>query len=850
MGECSSLIPLTDFMKFPNTAATLHTLDNGLRVILDPDSSAPVISTQIWVETGSIHEGDLMGAGLSHLLEHMVFKGTKSFTGEELSQTVQAAGGQWNAYTTFDRTVYYIDGPAESAEVFLKSLTEMVFLPTFPEDEYEKEKDVIRREIDMGLDDADNAASRLLFSTALADDGRSQPVIGHLELFNLVTHADMVSYHRDRYTTENAFVSISGDFDTEEMLETLNTLTKEINRSFTKPSNPACEPKQLGSRKASDTFSIPSTKLNMSWQTVGLDHPDSPALDLLSTILGGGRSSRLYQAIREKKNLCHHIGTWSWITQQSPGLFCVSAEADEEQIPTLQKAIHDEIETLSHAQLEAELNKAKRMCLSSQFATLTTASGRASDLASNWNETRNLNYTSDYLKRINEVNEVDIRRVCIQYLLDESILTTTTLNPLKEKKLTSSKAKKSTERDITSHTLSNGLTLLLCPDHRTPTVSIQSAIRAGMPSETPTSAGISTLLSTLLTKGTTSRTGEEIATTLESLGAGISASGGNNTSLVSGSCLTPDLETVLEVFAETFSAPALHQENIDHERNTQLTALKEQDEEPVSLALRTLKESLYSNSGYGINRLGSEESLTDITRLGLHAHHALHYNGSNSAVSIFGDIDKDSIIDLAEKHLSVIPTGEKFLYPEQKISPGTETNLTLDKQQAILTLGYQGSAVGDKHQYALDLIHAWCADMAGPLFTRIREELGLAYFCSATQFHGTNSGFFGFYLGTSPEQLDLARTELINTIDNIASSGIPDDTLKNVKTSWLAKQALANQSSGMMAQLCAIDTALGLSPLHHRQTAEHIKAVTTTEIKAAAEHFFGNQKPTIVTVRP
>ncbi|MFT5905531.1 MAG: zinc protease [Cryomorphaceae bacterium] len=839
-------------MKFPNTAATLHTLDNGLRVILDPDSSAPVISTQIWVSTGSIHEGGFMGAGISHLLEHMVFKGTKSFSGEELSQTVQAAGGQWNAYTTFDRTVYYIDGPANSAETFLKSLTEMVFLPTFPEDEYEKEKDVIRREIDMGLDDADNAASRLLFSTALADDGRSQPVIGHLELFNLITHADMVGYHHDRYTTENAFISISGDFETEEMLETLGALTKDIKRSFTKPASPACEPAQLGQRKASDTFSIPATKLNMAWQTVGLSHPDSAALDLLSSILGGGRSSRLYQSIREEQNLCHHIGSWSWVTQQSPGLFCVSVEADTEQIPALQKAIHDEVKSLSLTKLglDAELSKAKRMCLSSQFATLTTASGRASDLASNWHETRNLNFTSDYLKHINQITAEDIRRVCTQYLLDDSILTVTTLDPLTEKKLTSSAAKKSTERDITSHTLSNGLTLLLCPDHRTPTVSIQSAIRAGMPSETPESAGVSTLLSTLLRKGTATRSGEEIAITLDSLGAGLGASGGNNTSLVSASCLTPDLDVVLELFADTFSAPALHQENIDHERHTQLTALKEQDEEPVSLALRTLKESLYSNSGYGINRLGTEKSLTDITRPDLEAHHALLYNGSNSAVAIFGDIDTDNIIDLAEKHLSAIPAGEKFSYPEQKIAQGTETNLTLDKQQAILTLGYQGTAVGDKHQHALDLIHAWCADMAGPLFTRIREELGLAYYCSATQFHGTNTGFFGFYLGTSPEQLDLARTELVNTIDDIAGSGISETMLKNVKTSWLAKQALANQSNGTMAQLCAIDTALGLSPLHHRQTAEQIKAVTTTEIKAAAEHFFGNAKPTIVTVRP
>jgi len=494
-------------MQFPITTATHHTLDNGLTVILDSDSSAPVISTQIWVETGSIHEGKFMGAGISHLLEHMVFKGTKSFTGDQLSEQVLAAGGQWNAYTSFDRTVYYIDGPAESYPLFLKALTEMVFLPTFPKDEFEKEKDVIRREIDMGLDDPDNASSRLLFSTALPRDGRSQPVIGHLDLFNLISHQDMVDYHRNRYTTENTYLCISGDFDKTEMLEIIKNLTADIKRSFTQPAIPSIEPPQLGKRSATDSFAIPATKLTLAWQTIGLSHPDSAALDLLSTILGGSRSSRLYQSIREKQNLCLHIGSWSWITQSPVGLFCISAEALPEQVDDLKNAIFSEIEALTHAQLDDELAKAQRMCLSTQFKTLTSAAGRASDLASNWHESRNLNFTCDYLTAVNKVTVADIRRVCTHYLLNDKTLTITTLTPEETLTKTSISKKKSKQRDITQHTLSNGLQLLLCPDHRTPTVSLQSAIRGGLSSELPVNAGVSTLLSTLLTKGTTSRSG-------------------------------------------------------------------------------------------------------------------------------------------------------------------------------------------------------------------------------------------------------------------------------------------------------------------------------------------------------
>src|SRR6187402_214383 len=189
-------------MDYPVTTATVETLPNGLTLILDPDTTAPVVSTQIWVATGSMHEDQHLGAGISHFLEHMVFKGTRDYDADSLADVVQAAGGHWNAYTTFDRTVYYIDGPSASLPTFLKTLTGLVFYPTLPESEFEKEKDVIRREIDMGLDDPDNVASRLLFSTVFTLDPRRHPVIGHRHLFDAIRHQDLTGYHRDRYTPD------------------------------------------------------------------------------------------------------------------------------------------------------------------------------------------------------------------------------------------------------------------------------------------------------------------------------------------------------------------------------------------------------------------------------------------------------------------------------------------------------------------------------------------------------------------------------------------------------------------------------------------------------------------------
>jgi len=141
-------------------------------------------------------------------------------------------------------------------------------------------------------------------------------------------------------------------------------------------------------------------------------------------------------------------------------------------------------------------------------------------------------------------------------------------------------------------------------------------------------------------------------------------------------------------------------------------------------------------------------------------------------------------------------------------------------------LGYPGLDVKDDDRYALGLIHAWCSDMAGPVFTKIREELGLAYYASSTTFFGMGTGFFGFYLGTSPEQLNLAKEELLKLIRTIAENGMNEDELERVKTSWIAKQSLTNQSNGAVAAVCSVD------------------------IKRVAGRLFGETAPTIIEVFP
>ena len=187
MPKSASLKPDLHLLdSFWNEPVSRAVLPNGLTLICKRDTSAALVSVQVWVKTGSVHESEQLGAGLSHYLEHMLFKGTERRAGREISATVQAHGGYINAYTTFDRTVYYIDLPSEHVAVAIDILADAVLHSTLPADEVTKEKDVILREIAMTTDDPDNRLWDTLFSTAFREHPYRQPVIGHRDVFAAV----------------------------------------------------------------------------------------------------------------------------------------------------------------------------------------------------------------------------------------------------------------------------------------------------------------------------------------------------------------------------------------------------------------------------------------------------------------------------------------------------------------------------------------------------------------------------------------------------------------------------------------------------------------------------------------
>src|SRR5216117_3094174 len=195
----------------------LITLENGLTVIVREDHSAPVVSAQAWCMSGSIHEGRWLGAGLSHVLEHMLFKGTTTRPGARIDQEVQEAGGYMNAYTSFDRTVYWINVPNTGATVAIDILCDVVQNATLPAEELAKEKQVILREMDMNQDDPGQRSARRLFETAYTKSPYRYTVIGYPDIYNEVQREDIFAYYHEKYAPNNLFFIVVGDINAKEV---------------------------------------------------------------------------------------------------------------------------------------------------------------------------------------------------------------------------------------------------------------------------------------------------------------------------------------------------------------------------------------------------------------------------------------------------------------------------------------------------------------------------------------------------------------------------------------------------------------------------------------------------------
>jgi len=839
-------------IQFPATTAKKWVLPDGLTLIVQEDHSAPVASVQVWCETGSIDEDKHLGAGLSHILEHMLFKGTETRSTNQIAQKIQDSGGYINAYTSYDRTVFWIDIPSKGVESAIDILSDAMMNSTLPPEEYKKEQEVIRREFAMGYDNPDRMESLAMFATAYSVHPYRIPVIGHIEIYNKLSRDEVMAYYKARYVPNNLFFVIVGDVDAEKIHTQVENYFANYPQKSLPPVYIPTEPPQLGRRDSHTEFPTELTRLSLAWHIPEITHPDMPALDLLSTILGGGRSSILYKKIREESGLAHAVSAFSY-GPGYPGIFGVDATLDPGKREAVEQKVLQIIEDLKqHGISAADLEKAKKQALSSQLQGLTTMRGIASDLGSNWLLTRNLNFSHDYLTALQKVTVDDIKRVLHMYFEDQN-LSVVSLNPSGSLKKDAEAVAPVSAGEIQKFELPNGFRLLVREDPRLPLVSVVACFKAGLLAETPDDNGITKLFSRVVLKGTKTRSAEQIADQIEAVGGSISADAGNNSIAVSIKVTEPDLKLGLDILSDVLTNSTMPEKAIAREKEVQVAGIKAEEEEMTTVARNLMRASLFPNHPYGLRSLGTPESVGKLTQQELLDFQKKYIVGKNGVIAVFGNVKAAEVKALIEKEFAKLPAGEPALVNSQQPKL-PEKDITVEenkeKSQAIIMVGYMGSDLFSPDRYALQLIDEASSDLGSRFFIRIREKMGLAYFVGASQTVGLVPGPFVFYLGTAPQKVDVVKPELLDEISKLAHDGLTPVELARAKEKVIGQQDIRNQSNDMFAYATALDELYGLGFDNYKKMKAGIDKITLEDVKRVANKYFENKPTVTAIVRP
>lgn len=828
-------------------------LPNGLTLLVKRDASAALASVQVWVKTGSVHEGAQLGAGLSHFLEHMLFKGTERRAGREISATVQAHGGYINAYTTFDRTVYYIDLPSEHAAVAIDVLADAVLHSTLPADETAKEKDVILREIAMTKDDPDNRLWDTLFATAFREHPYRQPIIGHRDVFSAITRDELVAYYRTRYVPNNLVVVVVGDVDPAVVRASVESHFGAVPRAPLAPVLVPGEPRQLGPREDHRHEDVEITRALLAWPIPGLADNDAPVLDLLAAILGQGDSSILWTQVREKAGLVHTIDASSW-NPGSTGLFCIGFTCDADKRDQATAAVRRIVERIGPGVFTpSQIRKALRQMVVAEIGARKTMSGQAAQLGSAEVVIGDLHHSRAYFDQLRAVTAADLRRAAREYLVPER-LTSVSLNPAGvASAIPKAPPTIAGTPDFTETRLANGARLLLQPDRRLPNLHLRLLMQGGPLFESAGKRGATALLATLLTKDTRHRSATAVAQYIEEVGGAFYPFSGNNSLGLAVEVLPTDAGRALSVLADAVLSPAFKPATVALERDAQIAALQQDEDDVVTQARKRLRERFFGAHPLALDPNGDQTGVKSLVPGDLAALHRELCVGANVVLAVAGDFDPRVLGPKLKIFLSRIPRGALPPLPGRPTALPAEPGDFAEhaaREQAVVLQAFPGPRVSAEDFYVGEVADELFSGMASRLFERVREEKGLAYFVRSARVTGLDAGMFYFFAGTQPGREREVLAEIEAEIARVQAGDVEPAELGRCQARLKAARRQALQTNSARAMHAGLNVLQG-QPLNDWKNYDgRIDGVSVADLAAFARRYFARGRRTQLVVTP
>lgn len=849
---------ITFYLFFPCSApafegrSSKHILDNGLTVLIREMPASPVVSVYALIQTGSATEGEYLGTGISHFLEHMLFKGTAQRAVGEIAAQIQAVGGTINAMTGMDYTMYTITVPFGVFDTALDVLSDMLMNSVMDPEEMEKEREVIFGEMRLYKDNPDRQISRLVFQNAYIRHPYRHPIIGYEELLAKVTRQDLLDYYHSHYAPNNMILSVAGHTDTTAILPKIQEAFKDFKPQRYISRDLPLEPPQISRRRYEEEYPTQLTRFAMAFPGVGLLDRDLYALDVLAMILGEGESSRLYLSVYKKKGLVHQISA-SNFTPADQGLFEIDGLLEEERVQEAVGAVLDEIELIQKEGVKKEeLEKAKRQVLSEHIFHYQRASHVTYAQAVDEAFAGDYLFSEKYVEAVRKIRNEDIQRVARQYLID-SAMTIVVLKPKSEEKTEETDKQKVESAEIQKHVLDNGLKVLLKRDSTLPLVCLRLSLQGGVRQEEAALNGLSTMTAQMWTKGTRSKSAQEIAEETESLGMILNTFSGKNSFGLSLECLSEDWETAVKLLEDLMKNPVFPDAEIEKVKEEMRTVVRQREDNISSVTSLALKGLLFTRHPLRLDEYGTLETIDRTTREDVVDFYTRLAAPENMVLSVFGDIEQEEVLATLQKRFGSLPLRAvplKSVHEDPPLEPREKT-LFMDKEQAMVMFGFHGVEVGHKDRYGLDVLTAVLgSSFSGRLFNQIREQLGQAYALGGDLEPSLDTGFIYFYVLTTDDQVAAVNKILRAEIQKLQTVKVSDAELQGIKTYLEGTFKTALETNSSLSLASSLDELYGLGYQYYQHYGEGIDGVTAEDIQRLARQYLDLQRVVIVTTRP
>jgi zinc protease len=902
----------------PPTAATMNTLtrgvqkivlENGLTVLTKEIHTAPVVSVQVWYRVGSRNEHCLSMNGISHQLEHLLFKGTHSRP-IQFGRLFSALGSNSNAFTSYDMTAYFGTVSSDKLEALLALEADRMRHALINDEQLESEKRVVISEL-QGYDNSpDYRLSEAVMRQAFPDRPYGLPVGGTKSEVEKFTVEKVREYYERYYSPENAVLSVTGDFDAAKLQQLIeqsfgqipaknaSVLTEESRRRTLEENQFSCDTKShpevilpdgkamSGRPKIHLKEPGSAALIQAVYPIPDLQHPDVPALDVMDAILSVGRNSRFFEAMVET-GLASQVGSYS-ASLIEPGWYDISVTLNPGQ--SLEKVDQVLLKTICNLQSEVvsteELQRAKTQLIAHFIMSNRDIDAQASQLAYNQTVAGDYRYSDRYLQRLEQVSAADVQRVAQTYL-DIAQRTVGYFEPTRISGEGSSgvSVQHTTENFSPGEpvdpavvaqylpsmgavpisasqalpekfTLENGLQVLLLSDHSSPTVTLNGHILAGNGFDLQTKPGVASLTAETLMGGTPTQDARSLAKVLEDRGASLDFSSFREGVEIEGHALASDLKVLLKTLSDVLQTAVFPDSELELSRQQAVSSLQMELDDPARLGRRILQQKLYPPN-HPFHVFPTVESMKSITKADVLAFYRQRYAPQNTVLTLVGDFDpaqvrsqlQDSLGNWSAKAVGTPLAAVKAELPE-KIQRVQES--MPGKTQAVTYMGYPGIERRDPRFYAALVLNQILGGdtLSSRLGTEIRDRQGLTYGIYSYFAAGQQAGPFVIEMQTSPEDTEKAIQSTLALLNQLRKDGVSEAELNTAKRSIINSYPVELASLDTVAQRILTNAVDGSGIEEIRDFPSKIDAIAMAQINGAIQDLIRPDRLLIVTTGP